>query len=259
MTMRSSGYSTGDILKVIQNEIMKKTLLILSIVSVNLLCFSQSVVLSKNVDEQYTGNHGPNMRHYGYLYSGIGLVVNTPADDTPVRILGSEEYTTGYRYKLKLLSFYALGLDVSYIHTRYSYDLDALDRFNPSNPLTFEDHEKRHVLVNNSITLEVYQRINIGKRGNILGNYIDLGIAGSWNHTVKEIIVKSYDDNQYLGSSRRVNRGLDIHEPFSYGLTARIGRNKFAIYGKYRLSDYFNNTYNIPEIPRLRIGLELGV
>ncbi|HYW95305.1 MAG TPA: hypothetical protein VE870_06950 [Bacteroidales bacterium] len=240
---------------------MKKILLLLIILLPTGLVFSQKVELSKNVDEQYKDNHGPNMRHYGYFYTGLGIIPEFDKESgSAVKFWGSGEYTIGYRYKLKLLSFYALGFDASFIHTRYNYIIDDLAVTNPDNPLTFVNDEKRHALVNNSITLEVYQRINLGKRGNTLGNYLDVGLSGSWNHTVKEVIVKEYADNAYYaGKSRTVNRKLDFPEPFSYGVKARIGHNKFVIYGNYRLSDYFrNDTYDIPELPRLRVGVELG-
>ncbi len=219
---------------------MKYTLLILLSVFFIPAVMPQSVVISKNVDEQYKSTFGPNLRHYGHFYIGLAAMPGFDANSgSAVELFGSGEYAAGYRYKLKLLSFYALGLDLSYEHTRYNFNIDDLSVFNPYNPLTFAQDEKRHLLVNNAFTLEIYQRINFGKRGNTLGNFLDMGIYGSWNHTVKEVIVKTYGDNDYLGKSRLVNRKLDINEPLSYGLSARIGHEKFALYGKYRLSRIF--------------------
>ncbi len=239
---------------------MKKLLLFFIISCCSFQVFSQKVVISKDVDKQYEGNHGPNMRHYGYFYSGLGVVADYDEEaGSAIKFWGSGEYTVGYRYKLKLLSFYALGLDASFSHTRYNYEKDDINVFDPANPLTYAQNEKRHLLVNNALGLEIYQRINFGRRGNTLGNYLDVGIMGNWNHTVKEVIVKEYDDNAYYaGKSRLVNRKLDFPEPFSYAVSARIGHNKFDIYGRYRLSDYFKDGYDIPELPRLTLGLEMG-
>ncbi len=222
--------------------------------------FSQKVVISKDVEKEYKNTHGPNMRHYAHFYIGLGVLPGFDEEaGSEVKFPGSLEYYGGYRYKLKILPFYALGFDVSFRHTRYSLEGDDVNKATPGNPISFAQNEKRHILSNNSLNLGIYQRINIGKRGNTLGNYLDLGIEGSWNFSEKEIIVTTHDsDEYYAGKSRLVNRKLDFPEPLTYGVYARIGHNKWAVYGKYRLSDYFNDTWDIAELPALSVGLDLG-
>ncbi len=237
---------------------MNRFLLLLLVFFAITPAYSQSVVLSKKVDEQYEDNYGPNMRHYGYFHAGLAVIPNMEDATSSIKNPGSGEYTLGYLYKLKLLPFYALGFDVSLAHTRYSFTKSDLNAYNPYNPLTFASNEKRHLLVNNSVSLEIYQRINFGKRGNTLGNFLDAGLSGSWNYAVKEVIVITGNANDYYDRSRTVNHRLDFPETFSYGLAARIGHNKIALFGRYRLSDYFKDTYSIPELPRLKVGVEIG-
>ncbi len=222
----------------------------------------QEIVLEKNVDEQYKGTHGPNMRHYGHLYIGGGIIPDFDEETgSEIKFWRSGQFLIGYRYKLKMLNFYAVGADLNYRYTKYFIDDDEANPFDPNNPLTFFEGEKKHFLENHGIGLELYQRINIGKRGNSLGFYIDTGFRGQWNISDIEKAVFIIDDEASpAGKSRIKNRRLRYTEPFSYGPSARIGYNKFSLYGYYRLSDYFDTgDFSIPELPRLTVGLQFGL
>ncbi len=220
-----------------------------------------------DVEDQYKATRGPNMRHYTHFYIGTGLVMDFD-EKTGTRIdwWRSNQFLFGYRYKLKLLSFYALGLDLSFKNTRYYFEGKDDNPLDPMNPLTFNQSRDRHHLHNSGIGLEIYHRINIGRRGNTLGYYLDTGIRGQWNiGDVEKIIVKSDAENNYAGHTRIKNRKLGYVEPLCYGLTARIGLNKFIIYGFYRLSDYFSDRVSddlmvdIPELPRLSVGIQYAL
>lgn len=242
---------------------MKQLLLILAFSLLTGTLYSQEIILDKDVEKQYSGKTGPNMRHYGHFYTAYGLVMDYDEQSgTAIEWWRSWQYFTGYRYKLKLLSFYAIGLDLSYKRTSYLFDIDE-NPFDIYNPLTTNLARDKHRLINNGIGLEFYHRINFGKRGNTLGKYLDTGIRGQWNFADVESILVINDDPDIPSQRQRIKkRGLSYVKPFSYGLTARIGFNKLIIYGNYRLSDYFeeeiseNNDVNIPELPRLSVGIQ---
>jgi hypothetical protein len=42
-------------------------------------------------------------------------------------------------------------------------------------------------------------------------------------------------------------------------LLARIGIGRWAFTGSYRLSDIFKTPYQMPELPRLTVGVEVGL
>jgi hypothetical protein len=48
-------------------------------------------------------------------------------------------------------------------------------------------------------------------------------------------------------------------ENFAYGFLARAGTNRYVITAKYRMSDIFKSSYAIPELPRLTVGVEVGL
>jgi hypothetical protein len=237
---------------------MNKVITFIFLLFLGMNIFSQDVVIDKDVDEQYQTKKGPNYRYYNQFYIGFGGMADFD-EETGAKINAwrSSNFIFGYRYKLKLLSFYALGFDLNFNQNIYFMEGDSENPFDALNPLTFDIDEKKQTLTNNAFALEVYQRINIGKRGNSLGKYLDLGVSGQWNHTVKETVKKEFTDEQnYYGKSLDVRRKLDYIEAFQYDLTARIGVNQFVVYGKYRMSDYFNDKFIMPELPRLSLGIQ---
>lgn len=246
---------------------MNRIFFSLLIIFISGTLFSQEVILDMDVEEQYKGTKGPNMRHYGHFYLGGGMVADFDEEPgTAIKWWRSGQFLVGYRYKLKLLSFYAIGLDFNFKSTQYFFDGIEENPFDELNPLTYNLERDRHYLMNNALSLEFYNRINIGKRGNTLGKYLDTGIWGQWNfEDVDNILIKTDDDNVPTQRTRIKNRRLTYVEPFSYGVTARIGLNKFLVYGIYRLSDHFkdvisaDNPVAIPELPRLSLGFQIAL
>lgn len=223
--------------------------------------------MDKDVEEQYKAKTGPNMRHYGHIYAGYGVVADFDEEPgTSIIWWRSGQYLLGYRYKLKLLSFYAIGLDLSYKRTQYYLEGTGENPFDANNPLTTNMERDRHRLINNGLGIEFYHRINFGKRGNTLGKYLDTGIRAQWNVADVENILIKNDDPDIPSQRRRIkNRRLTYIMPYSYGFTARIGFNKIIIHASYRLSDYFKeeisdvNDVDIPETPRLALGLQFAL
>ncbi len=219
---------------------------------------AQDVVLDMNVDEQYTEKKGPNMRQYGHFYEGIAVVVPYNSVSGAKTDLGrSGEFLFGYRYKLKLLSFYAIGFDLNHRWTRYGIASEELPAV-ATNPLSFAKDVRRMSLGVSSFGAEAYNRINIGKRGNTLGNYLDLGIKGEWNYSRKLYIKENAVDGDYFETSRSVQKKLNFIEKFSTLVTARVGINKVMLYGTYRISDLIAGGYTTPELPPLNMGVQLA-
>jgi len=237
---------------------MKKVLLLTAFFCLMFNGFSQEVIIDEDVSERYSSNKGPNERHYGHFYLGIGAIPDFDEETgSKINFWRSGNIVFGYRYKLKLLSFYAWGFDASYSQHNYFMGDDSDNPYNPLNPLTLTTDEKKYVITNNDFSLEFYQRINFGKRGNSLGYYLDLGVSGQWNFMVKELVKQELDSNQaYYKKSRDVRRNPRYNEPFGYSAVGRIGIERWVIYGVYRISDYFNDDYVIPELPRLSVGAQ---
>jgi len=240
-------------------QIMKSYILYLILPFLYVSLSAQDVVLEKNVDEQYSDKRGPNMRQYGHLYEGLALLVpynNLPGASTEMARSG--EFVIGYRYKLKLLSFYAIGFDISNRWVRYGiHDEDDAPEI-ASNPLSKASQVDKLSMAISSLGAEAYNRINIGKRGNTLGNYLDIGIKGEWNYGRRLFIKEKSTADAYYEKSRTVQRKLSFIEKYSTIVTARIGIGKFSIYGNYRITDLIASGYTTPELPPLTAGVQIA-
>jgi hypothetical protein len=237
---------------------MKKNIFFLMLILMSAFAVAQDVVLDKNVDEQYQEDYGPNMKRYGHFYFGIGLPL--PVGETTgakINPAGSSDAVFGYRYKFRLLSFFAVGMDLSHSWTRYGILNDSdVPVIVAVNPLSKAGAVEKLSLDLNSLGAEAFGRINIGKRGNVMGNYFDFGIKQEWNYVRKFIVKENAPKGSYYAKSRSVERNLNFISNFSTILTARIGVDKYAVYGKYRISDIITGGYTTPELTPYVLGFE---
>lgn len=240
---------------------MKRLVFLAAILFSFLFLNAQDVVLEKNVEEQYGGTKGPNMRHFKHFYIGAGNILDFDENaGSSINPWKSSQFIIGHRYKLKLLSFYSIGLDFNFKMSQYMLEGDDQDTLSSIiNPLAVVGEEKNHSLMNNSFGLEIYQRINIDKRGNKLGKYFDIGFRGEWNVTDVQTYILVDKDAAFVEKTKVINRRLNYVEPFSYGPTARIGFNKWSVYGYYRMSDHFKSSFSMEELPRLSVGMQLAL
>jgi hypothetical protein len=221
-----------------------------------IFCFSgnaQTILLKQDVNnDTIIPDMGPNRKHYNYVNWNYGLIVG-PADEKGADIEYGRSYfiQTGYGYKRQVGGgFYAIGFDVNINVYSFSIKQD-------SSKIVFgnQQHEKeRLMLYNGGITF--YNRFNFVKRGDHLGKYLDLGAYGDW------AIMKRYSakDEPNDGSSnliRTVARGMENVNNLQYGLMARLGVNGLSIFGRYRMSDLFNDELGpvYPELPRFVVGV----
>jgi hypothetical protein len=218
---------------------------------ISTLTFSQEILLSQEVEENIQQPmRGPNLKHFTMGYIGIGLPVFTNEDFIYTKFGASSTFDFGIRYKRKLSNTFALGLDLGMNFSDYVIKQET----GKSIPDTvINDKEKFQI---NTLNGSAYFRVNIGRRGNYIGNYFDLGAYYGWNMVKKH---KTINENQEDEKVKLVTSQLKYIDDFSSGLLARVGISRFALTARYRLSDIFISSYFLPELPRLTIGLELGV
>lgn len=217
---------------------------------------SQSLLMFQDVNKDTLKSpKGPNMKKFTHFYMSYGLVLGpSDASGADVQKGPSSNFVFGYRYKRRLSNTFAVGWDLSYSTTSYRLIQDTLKVF--PNPVNHD----REVLFTNAFQLQLYARINFGKRGNYIGNFIDLGGYGQWDFSYRHYF---QDDltlpNLYEAEQVQVNnRKLAYTNPFNYGLIVRAGSNRFIVYGAYRLSDMFQASYNYPELSRITAGIQIG-
>lgn len=233
---------------------MKKTLLlILFSISIN-FCFAQKQIFQRRVDSTIS-KFGPNRSHSFSVLIGWGFLIGNEVETQNNRHGASQELMFGIRYKKKITRHFAAGAELIYQASDYHF------KYTGPVALGVVPFDRAKISLN-TFALNVYTRINFGRRGNSIGKYIDLGGYGD------KIDGSSYSEYYKLPDNDPSNAKKSnvtysdlkyVNKDIGYGVFARLGvlaSGKAAIYGKYRLSDVFKFTpaRNF-ETPRLSIGL----
>jgi hypothetical protein len=216
---------------------------------------AQKVLLEQHLSKDTVADFfGPNLKHFMHFNIGFGFVSGNQAKGAQVEYGRSTSFLFGIRYKRKISNYYAVGFCLDYNNINYSFKQDSSKLF-PDNTLHY-----REFLKINNFNLELYNRLNFDKRGNYIGKYLDLGFYGNLPFSSTH----QYHDNKVVASANKtkvINSGLKYLSSYNYGLTARLGSNRLAVYLNYRLSNQFK-TYKLSsydELPRIIVGLQLGL
>jgi len=123
--------------------------------------FSQDVLLSQQVNNDSVINtHGQNLKHYKHSYIGLGFAATQSENKSSNIDLGlSSNFIFGYRYKLKISNFYAIGYDLSYNLSWYRLS-QTKDKRTPD---SLQNDKERLTFQN--LELGLYNRFNFGRRG----------------------------------------------------------------------------------------------
>ncbi|TGE28769.1 hypothetical protein [Hymenobacter metallicola] len=196
---------------------------------------------------------GPNRAFYNHFYLGYGFVAGKPAAaGAELRYPASGELVLGLRNKFRLSQGLALGLDLRYARVAYHLAQKAQKLV----PNAAQHH--REYLATPQAQLEGFARLNYGRRGNVIGRYVDVGGWGGWVISTAH----HYEDRPGNGAKRITvtEHGLSYLRRWSYGVGLRAGSSRYALTGRYRLSDVFTAEVQpqYPELPRWVVGLELG-
>jgi hypothetical protein len=231
---------------------------------------AQKVLLEQNVSEDtIKQNFGPNLKYFGHFYGGFGMIAGLAGTGSEIDYLKSHEFVMGYRFKYKLSRFYALGFETGLTLQSVFLKQEAGKTLPTSNL-----YEKEKLKFTN-LGLGIYNRFNWGKRGNYIGNFIDLGVYGNLMPFKAHI----YEADQIFGMAGPLDgikkikvreTGLKYISDTNYGFLTRIGFNRYVFYGTYRISDLFekgfsmvdkqgNKLYNYAELPRLSLGFQIGI
>lgn len=199
--------------------------------------------------------YGPNRKFYQHLFLGYAAVVGRPAGPgADLRYFKSAEPFVGFRSKFRLTNAAAVGFDVRY--ARLLYALEQNERKQLPTPQLHQQES----LVLSQVQLEPFVRLGFGRRGNVIGRYLDLSGWGGW---VMATSHRTEDEPGAGGAARTttVGHGLPYLRRWPYGVGARLGSGRYVATARYRLSDTFTAAANpaYAELPRWLVGLELGL
>jgi len=240
---------------------MKKIILLITVVVYSQLLFSQETLVHDDVaGDTIIPERGQNLKKYSHFYYNVGWYAGD-SEGYGAEIKYGKSFNTsfGFRYKRKLAKFYSIGYDFNYTYAVYSIKQDSLKIF--PNP-TIHGREN---LVYNNLGLELYNRFSFGKRGNYIKYYLDFGVYGTYgvSNYIKQVDKFESPNAENAKKIKSKQQNLTFIYPYNYGIRARIGYNKFAITGTYRLSNLFKDNYEgtvyyYPELPRYSIGIEVS-
>lgn len=213
---------------------------------------AQQVLLTRNVLADTIKPHwGQNMRHFAHPYIGLGIMAGSSTTQGGKILYGvSPNLEVGVRYKLKIARHYALGCNLSY--NLYSYKLKQ----NTLKTLPDTVIHKAERLLFSNLTLGIFYRINLGRTGNYIGKFVDLGMYGDWVHYADHYTRDKLTD----GTTARLHvSGLNYINDLQYGFFGHFGISRFVFTVKYRMANLFPDNRNYPELPRWTFGMQLGL
>lgn len=215
---------------------------------------AQTVVFEEQVDTNPDfSSFGPNKKNFMNYFIGFGFIVG-PSEGigSAIKYGASTDLQFGLSYKRKIFSFYAAGLEAYYHGNNFSLKQDL------SKTLPNSNLNKNEVLRFYNIGLSFFNRINVGKRGNVIGNFLDIGANAEFPFSVVHDVKNDGDNNTIV---RTLTSHLDYINKYGLYLFTRIGSNRYAMRVSYRFSDLFktNESYNFAELPRIVISAHLGL
>jgi hypothetical protein len=244
---------------------MKKLLVVLIVALFTSTLFGQTVLLEEDVaGDTIPETFGPNLKRYRHLYFEYGFLADKPEGDGLEMLYGhSHNFGIGLRYKYRMTNFLALGWDIHI--TEWTYRIKQTDHKVFPNDIK----HKREKLTVNNFGLEFYTRLNFGKRGNHIGNFIDLAAFGNYiigaSHYTLDVLDTVNINN--AGRVHTTNKDLIYLENINYGFKLRFGINRYVISASYRFSDLIKDNFVdlpedvvlYPELPRLFIAFQIGI
>ncbi len=226
---------------------------------------AQDVVIEEDMDElSYNEESGPNSKRFSHFYFGLSTYNNlTSEDDFFIKPFISHYFKFGFRDKFKLNNIFALGYDAYFKRNAFYIDQDLDNKFFPTAII----HEKERYILNN-IGLSPYLRINFDPgRGNFMGAFLDLGAYADFTILPKHVAFLDSEEVTYPNLvdskvTKLINRAPEFTERFYYGVTARLGFNRYVITADYRLSALID-TEDIEnfdsDMPVISLGIQIGL
>lgn len=214
-------------------------------------CFAQSVILDETVAvDAPKPKTGPNLRHFHHLFIGFSFAAPEAEKGAAVHYGSSNCFDFGYRYKLKVSGHYAIGSDLWAGFSNYRMRQEA-GKLLPDTVLN-----GRETLNFSHLSASFYNRINFGRRGNHVGRFFDAGVYGQYVYNYVHYTRNKAHDGVV---TEVYQKHLPYYEPLNWGLLARIGFNRFVFTGTYRMSGLFKPSYNLPDLPLLQVGMQIGL
>jgi hypothetical protein len=215
--------------------------------------------INESVDTtQAIPKFGANRRFHRDAYLGLGVITG-PQQAGAYTNWWSSSLAFGLRGKLKLWSWESLVLDLGYRYDRFSLNQKKVKRL----PVDQLAHQRERISVHN-LSTTFCNRISLGKHGDVLGRFLDVGIYGDLVfRTTNVYLDQYYDSNSEMANRFRIKSRLSrlpYIQPANYGLVVRLGSNNSSFFGMWRMNDLVKDSAdrNYPDLPRLVVGIQIS-
>ncbi len=212
---------------------------------------AQTKILDVEQGEKDAGRFGQNLKHFVHIYMGGGFIAGASEPGAPLKYTSSGSGLYGIRYKMKISNAYAWGYEIFYNATSYGLKQDST-KIIPY--VILHDKESYNT---GALGLMLYNRFNFyGVRGNAIGYYMDIGISGEWN-----IRRNTFSKDKLPGGLiiETTTRKIPYINPLASHVILRVGYQHVSFTGAYRITNFFFSSYHYPQMPKLILGLEIGI
>lgn len=212
---------------------------------------AQKVVLEREVDSVIVRpKFGPNQSYFVHGYTSyLGHWTTNGTHELNVVPFMSNKINLGIRAKKKLTRHTALIADVSVGFSNYRFT-DAEGHL-VETPNKIKEMARLY-----DVDLGAYARIGIGKRGDYIGRFVDLGYFLSQPFST-QYVVFTENPSGYKTRQLDPSSGYFIGN-WQYGPRVHIGLNRYVFVFQYRLSDYFFTDDEMPQFPKFTAGFQIG-
>lgn len=206
---------------------------------------AQSVLMEQDVNQDtIIASKGANRKFFtsSYISAGSILGASTADSSVPMATGKSWEFKYGISYKIRANNFYSVVFDIDY--SRQAFYQEPLD----------EQNKYEKYILNNA-GLGLMNRFNFGKRGNRVGNYLELGASGQYAFMVRKKVLTENEDKDAIYKSLKAtfNAPHEVNR-LNYYADARLGFGHYIVYGRYLLSDILNEKANGGQLPAITVG-----
>jgi hypothetical protein len=187
-------------------------------------------------------------------YFGFGFIAGG-MEDNPAKLLHGSSYSIdfGIKSRYQVTPVYSLTFNTGWLHNRYKI-VDGIDNNILGNSFILENRCDCPIEIENerfrtwALNLSFGNRFNLGKRSNFdhIGKYIEISVYGNYAYSRK-----------YLFSMHHRNKKIEdpvLFNPFEAGAQVNLGIEHISIWGRYRLTDWFDSDISKAKLPPFVIG-----
>ena len=215
-----------------------KKLLAMVLCGLGLTATAQTVVLEvpQAVDTSQV-NYGPNRKFFVQSVYGLGFFVGKADSSAPFIAGRSFALRLSTLLKVRWTNFLSNCLELGYQYFEMPFDQTQAKTF----PDTSQNRKQK--LRGSAIEGNLYQRFNFGRRGDRIGNYIDIGVGANWVPFLANIKKSDLPDGR---KQKIVENKLPFKKGVYYTAIAKLGIGAFYVFGQYRLSPWLKDGFIDP-------------